>query len=75
MATIGFHMKGCGTCKLASTNLRGGRPKKGKSHAGRPKTVQTFEDVMDFILPNPYHLHWTRPYREISSILLYAHFF
>ena len=40
-------MKGCGTCKLASANLRGGRPKKGTSHAGRPKTVKTFEDVME----------------------------
>ena len=40
-------MKGCGTCKLGNTNLRGGRPKKGTSHAGRPKTVKTFEDVME----------------------------
>ena len=39
-------MKRCGTCKLASTNLRGGRPKKGTSHACGPKTVKTFEDVM-----------------------------
>ena len=40
-------MKRCGTCKLASTRLRGGRPKKGMSHACGPKTVKTFEDAME----------------------------
>ena len=40
-------MKGCGTCKLASANLQGGRLKKGTSHAGRQRTVKTFQDVME----------------------------